>query len=68
MGRPTITANVPPLDDGRGTKPDDKGLLAAGPLSFSYPAFEMLAKIREFERDLVKARARVRVNGGLKDE
>ena len=23
--------NVPPLDDGRGTKPDDKGLLAAGP-------------------------------------
>lgn len=24
--------NVPPLDDGRGTKPDDKRLLAAGPL------------------------------------
>lgn len=23
--------NVPPLDDGRGTKPDDKGLLGAGP-------------------------------------
>lgn len=25
----------PPLDDGRGTKPIDKGLLAAGPSSFS---------------------------------
>jgi len=24
--------DVPPLDDGRGTKPDDKRLLAAGPL------------------------------------
>ena len=29
-----ITPNVPPLDDGRGTKPDDKRLLAAGPFSF----------------------------------
>lgn len=30
-----MAINVPPLDDGRGNEPDDKGLLAAGPSSFS---------------------------------
>ncbi len=57
----TIATNVPPLDACPTKEGCDKGLLAAGP-SYSHPAFEMLAKVREFEKDLVKARAYVRVN------
>jgi len=49
-----ITANVPPLDDGRGTKPIDKGLLAAGPSSLGNEPLSIEEKLDPGIRPAVK--------------